>query len=516
MRMGSDSLGKPPRTRGGGIPRRTRSILLLTSACVLLLWLVHSGGGARAVEPVATTATTATTSAPTLTPRSEDDASKKDQYAAAAPRTSRCTPDKLDLSPSKPANRASGERFLVYSPQFGLSNQVVALRNAVVWAILLNRTLVLPHLLGHGTAETMAAHGDAFDVAYATSAVAPTLRVEPMETFLLRGLAPSRLLVLDINIKMRKTGDDSYFEALGTKWLKELPEPLHVPMRDFMPTTILDTFGGCDRAGHRVLAFRSLFAALDVKRPEDYPADTYKWLNTKAMPALLKPNPALTAIVDRVHACLVAGCGNALPGASSSSSSLRGRSLLPPPPMACVHIRQGDFEEECAKYDTELASKKPRPWVLSHAKRGYSCLQSEGTLVANLRTLRQKMPGGATTPIFASIEDGSYLSRGALQPFNLSSLSAHAALVRAAREELGVKLPDGVANVLLDQLVCARASHLVLNAFSTFSQLVMGRIGMEKPAIVGWARDLNEAQQRRLGVTVDFWRTDYWRRKRYV
>ena len=42
------------------------------------------------------------------------------------------------------------ERYLLYQPQFGLSNQIVALRNAVVWALLLNRTLVLPHLLGHG------------------------------------------------------------------------------------------------------------------------------------------------------------------------------------------------------------------------------------------------------------------------------------------------------------------------------------------------------------------------------
>ena len=52
-----------------------------------------------------------------------------------------------------------GERFLLYQPQFGLSNQIVALRNAVVWALLLKRTLVVPHLLGHGTALLRAPHG---------------------------------------------------------------------------------------------------------------------------------------------------------------------------------------------------------------------------------------------------------------------------------------------------------------------------------------------------------------------
>ena len=71
---------------------------------------------------------------------------------------------------------------------------------------------------------------------------------------------------------------------------------------------------------------------------------------------------------------------------------------------------------------------------------------------------------------------------------------------------LAPRLPAPIASVLLDQLVCARASHLVLNAFSTFSQLVMGRIGLEHAQTVGWARDLNEAQQRAVGVTVLFHR----------
>ena len=82
-----------------------------------------------------------------------------------------------------------GERYLLYQPQFGLSNQIVALRNAVVWALLLNRTLVLPHLLGHGTAQLRAAHSSAFDVEAARAAIVP-LRVEEMEPWLRLGIAP--------------------------------------------------------------------------------------------------------------------------------------------------------------------------------------------------------------------------------------------------------------------------------------------------------------------------------------
>ena len=88
---------------------------------------------------------------------------------------SRTSPEKLAEDPQCAAGDGGeavggGERYLLYQPQFGLSNQIVALRNAVVWALLLNRTLVLPHLLGHGTAQLMAAHSDAFDGTSAATA----------------------------------------------------------------------------------------------------------------------------------------------------------------------------------------------------------------------------------------------------------------------------------------------------------------------------------------------------------
>ena len=58
------------------------------------------------------------------------------------------------------------------------------------------------------------------------------------------------------------------------------------------------------------------------------------------------------------------------------------------------------------------------------------------------------------------------------------------------------------------------AKLLLLNAYSTFSQLVMGRIGMDsvtikhKVARVGWTRDLTATAQKRLGVRVWFWRRE--------
>ena len=52
----------------------------------------------------------------------------------------------VNVTEDEYAGMAGDARYLLYSPQFGLGNQQITLRNAVVWALLLNRTLVLPHL----------------------------------------------------------------------------------------------------------------------------------------------------------------------------------------------------------------------------------------------------------------------------------------------------------------------------------------------------------------------------------
>ena len=144
-----------------------------------------------------------------------------------------------------------------------------------------------------------------------------------------------------------------------------------------------------------------------------------------------------------------------------------------------------------------MASGKPRPWVASHFSKGWSCLQEPHTLAANLRAL-VGAAGGAARPLalYASIEDPSPLRGEALRPFNLSSLADFEPWVG----RLAPRLPAPIASVLLDQLVCARASHLVLNAFSTFSQLVMGGSGSSTADGGLGARPQRGATGERVGV----------------
>ena len=491
--MGSDDTLRPARRRGWQrMPCVVASLLL---SVVLSGWRIATIGefGSDDTHPGRS---------PPVLQRPDNkaqtlDVTAQERIAISQAQPRSCALDVLDGGQISDQTMAQ-ERFLVYAPQFGLSNQIVALRNAVMWALLLNRTLVLPHLLGHGTADAMALHSAAFDVMHAERVLAPELRLEEMPSFLARHLRPRHVVALDTSIKMR-AANDAYFTALGVDWHSAVA-PMKVTMTNFTPATIRATFGDC--TNHRVLAFRSLFAALDLKEPKDFLASRMAWLDRIAMPALLRPAPGLAAVVDRLVSCLTSGCGQ---GATDPPSSR--------PMIACAHIRQGDFDEECAKYEKELASKRPRPWLLSHARRGYSCLQNEDTLVSNLRGLRQKAVGGLDVPIYASIEDAAFLKRPSLRPFNMTSLSELADIVRATSREQRLQIPDSIGNVLIDQMVCGRAKILLLNAFSTFSQMVIARVGLGS---LGWARDLSPTQQRQLGVTINFWQTDYWARRNYV
>ena len=41
--------------------------------------------------------------------------------------------------------------------------------------------------------------------------------------------------------------------------------------------------------------------------------------------------------------------------------------------------------------------------------------------------------------------------------------------------------------------------------------MVMVHMGIRKPEAIGWARDLDRAQQKGLGVRIVFWRSTTWR-----
>ena len=150
----------------------------------------------------------------------------------------------------------------------------------------------------------------------------------------------------------------------------------------------------------------------------------------------------------------------------------------------------------------ERSRRNPRPWVVSH-RNGWGCLQTESELALNMRAAeRQKARlTGKPMTFYVSIEDSSALaSMASLRRFNLSTLMVAPLLDEASCRCRPPSRPSS------DQLACAHATTLLLNAFSTFSQLVMGALGA--PSVgpshheLSWVRDLTKRQQVRLGVSV--------------
>lgn len=176
----------------------------------------------------------------------------------------------------------------------------------------------------------------------------------------------------------------------------------------------------------------------------------------------------------------------------------------------------------------------------------------------------------AGVPFYVATESDSPLLSPPLRPFKLHSLSRTLAQLEAPAQPASLlntssshalnhtqrlaplneliataraSLSDPMLAVVLDQLVCAKATYLLLNVrptvrrdecacghgsvggfvacrcishlgvsvhhfqvFSTFSQMVLMRIGLSHSQHLGWVRDLSSSQQEKIGKRVDFFR----------
>ena len=390
------------------------------------------------------------------------------------------------------AQQNQPETYLVYAPQFGLSNQFVALRTAIMWALMLNRTLVLPHILGHEDATTRVPFESLFEITSATHAnkLLP-LRFITMEQFLALGLNPPHLIALNCKIVMAKA-TDAYFTELGLDWIGypghvggRLP-PRNIVMPSFQRSSIQQMFATSACRKQRVLAFRSLYAAIETKTPMDYPAPGRSWLNQVAMPTFLKPERKVRLLIETI----VQGVVGKSSGLGTNNDPRQSADILQSP-FICIHVRRGDFVRDCPRYMAESQSRDGRRWTKSHAKKGWSCLQTEEELKLNVQSLHSSLP------LFIASEVASIAQQPPFLDLNASSLSKFNGLIGKS-----LPFPPALIGAVLDQLVCSHAQYLLVNGWSTFSQLVMGHIGLRYPRRIGWAQDLTPRDQNLVGVVV--------------
>ena len=144
------------------------------------------------------------------------------------------------------------------------------------WAALLDRTLVLPHLLGRGSGGggsgglARAAFGRAYDLDRARAGVSRVELIE-VDRFAQLGIVPERLLQLRTRAASGGGsggggggGGEGYLRS--TLPLLPAAAALDVPLDSFSSDGIRGAFGGC--GAHRVIGNTSL---LQRYRPHPYP-----------------------------------------------------------------------------------------------------------------------------------------------------------------------------------------------------------------------------------------------------
>lgn len=319
-----------------------------------------------------------------------------------------CVIDAARNTAPAPAPVATGEateRFLLYAPLTGISQQVVLAR-AVAWATLLNRTLVLPHLLGSRIAtQSMVPFRKAFTVD--TRHIAP-LHVLEIDDLVPTQPLPDRLIVLQSPASfaapralssaltyfdaVRKRAVDSSLESSGSS---RNMKPFHVELPVFSADMVREAFGAC-AVRHRLIAFARLPPlepdARDVPGrvtrplPWDGLVDTDpaaaqwqvagvpgpEWVARTALPSLLVPNARLDELAQRIASVVVERGKDAEPSSS--------------PELTCLW-RGADFTvHKCANLLASLRLPgRPPATLLRLLRRGFSCDgNSESELRLNL------------------------------------------------------------------------------------------------------------------------------------
>ena len=281
------------------------------------------------------------------------------------------------------------------------------------WATLLNRTLVLPHLLGRGNGggssgggiggggggmPPRAAFGRAYDLARARTGVSPVELIE-IDRFAQLGIVPERLLQLRTRAASGGGGSSGGSGGSGsvgggggggggggdgylryTLPLLSAAAVLDVPLGSFSSDAIRGAFGGC--GAHRVLGVTSLLGAFE-HAPRSAPPQGWSvtaampgslrsaeiempgliWLDEIALPALLAPAAALVALASRVASRALAGAA--------------GAAAVPSRMLGCVHLRRSaEARTVCDMHHHAAATAEAPAWVLAALRGGLSCAQS--------------------------------------------------------------------------------------------------------------------------------------------
>ena len=346
---------------------------------------------------------------------------------------------------------AAEERFLVYQPQFGVSNQQAAFRNAAHWAACLGRTLVVPPVLVPRASdpavswrrEDLVPYDALFSVAGApVPYCGGALRTEPLEAFMARGLRPDVIFYAHAPVAGDTLSDAFFDRVLGWEG---------VPRENIIASGVCDgpvgrraiqgMFGGSPQP---VLALNGAYRCSVADSKEQQAALRL---------ALLRPSPAVESARRAVLGQLAT---------NSSASGDDGR--CGDAARLCVQLRLGDFMDVC---------QMALPWVQRRRELGEMCQPPSDRVRAavsgwaggcvlvmtNDEVAAAKLIGEAAAG--KKVLMGSML--GGLVPAPVDTNDSASALLHSPAGRSLVAL-------LVEQEVCAWSARAVLNHFSTFGE----------------------------------------------
>lgn len=324
------------------------------------------------------------------------------------------------------------QKYFVYNPQMGMNNQIQALSNAAHWASILHRTLVIPHIFfprasaaDFKDTRDWIQYNELFDAAGLNS-VYPGLEFVYATVSFMQALAPSHLISVDAKRPVFDTLQDGYFKAFGWEGIHGVDLRKSVRLND--DRHIVGTFGGCE---HGALVLDSLFY-LRPRRSSSKDREVWRQLTRPSLP---------------VQALVAAGVDFVKQAGSSEA-------------YTCMHIRLGDFSSMCA-----AADNAEYEWLKKMKQLGFHCEVDSGLIKSALKSLPGRQPIlllsddiDKARKLFVHQPDHPLVTSDDLKRIIASS-------VLDDRPSLMLAL-----SAVVEQAVCAQASNLWVNRFSTFSR----------------------------------------------
>lgn len=335
-------------------------------------------------------------------------------------------------------------QYLVVAPQMGFSNQLIAILHSAIWAHVLGRTLVLPHIVWPRVSqngidrETWIPFHEVFDPTEVLDKL-PGLEFVHGNISLMASWRPERVAVVEPQPLFDKLSD-TYLQEIGWTRLERIDLASYLSSSLSTSDKLYRSLGSC---GDDVLLLNGLF-----KNPQQMELSMDE--EQQLWRSLFRPNPLVNYIIQTARVSLL-----------GSESGQSGPDTLA---YGCLHIRAGDFSAVCS------APHDSVPWLATTYMRGRACNVSVDDAFRRASSLGM--------PTLVILSDDTTLSTqvsSALSGFHVLTDADFQALVEHTlpriRPHPTKQLIDVVAAVAA-QHICAQADRLVLNDFSTFSRSI--------------------------------------------